>query len=388
MASSVAAWPLLVAVALATSCRGPRPAPAAEDAGAAVRVNAVRASEEVVPETLASTGTLVGARQADLAPLVPGRITRVHIEIGDRVAEGEPILELRKDDLRAQASAAESALAQARARAGDAPEALPDVEAARLAMDRAREDLAADERLFRTGAISEQALEQSRTRAKTATAQYEAASDAARAAVAAVRGAEAQAEQAARAVSDATLRAPFGGEIAEKNVTVGEYVTPQSKVVRLVEVDVLRVKLAIPQEKVPLVQVGQPVTVRVDARPDRAFEGTVKYISAAVDPERRVLEVEADVPNPEGALRPGFFVRGEIALPEKRKVTVVPASALVQNAETYSVFVVEDGRAVERVVELSSRDGDAARIASGVRPGEEVIVSPPERLRDGAPVER
>lgn len=387
MRSRSAPLVLFVAVAVGTACRRAEPEPDV-DAGAPVRVATARAEATVVPATLASTGTLVGARQADLSPLVSGRIVRLHVEIGDRVAEGDPILELRKDDFRSQAAAAQAALEQARARAGDRPEKLPDVEAARLAARMARRDLERDERLAARGVISEAALEQSRTRAKTTAAQYDAALDAAKGAVSAVEGAEAQAEQARRALADATLRAPFAGEIADRGVAVGEYVTPQSKAVRLVEVDRLRVRLAVPQEQVPLVHVGQPVSVRVDARPDRTFPGAVRYVSAAVDPESRVLEIEAEVPNPEGLLRPGYFVRAEIALDAQRRVVTVPASAIVDRGDNHSVFVVVDDEIEERVVEIASREDGVARIEAGVREGEWVVVDDPGRLRDGMRVER
>jgi RND family efflux transporter MFP subunit len=378
-------WVTLAIALLACRTReAPAPAP---DGGGAVRVRTAEAREEVVPRTLASTGTLVGAQEAVLSPLVSGRVTRVHVEIGDRVKKGAPIVELRKDDFRSQTAAAEAALEQARATASGEPESLPEVEAARAAMETARRDLVSDERLFEKGAISEQALEQSRSRAKTTAAQHDAALDAARGAVSAVRGAEAQVEQARRALADATVRAPFAGEIATRGISAGESVTPQTAVARLVQVDVLRVKLAIPQEQVPLVRVGQPVSLRVSARPDRTFAGTVKYVSAAVDPGSRVLDVEAEVPNPEGLLRPGYFVRAEIDLGDEKKMVRVPTSALVDNGESYSVFVIKDGRAEERVVHVEGRDGEAAHVESGIRPGEKVAVDRPGELRDGVAAE-
>src|SRR5690606_9856218 len=110
------------------------------------------------------------------------------------------------------------------------------------------------------------------------------------------------------------------------------------------------VEVPVPQESVGRVSVGQPVTVRVDALPDRTFSGTVKYVGAAVDRESRSLPVEAIVPNADGALRPGVFARVELALPQNTTVVAVPEAAVQSTGDIHRVYVAQDGKAVARSV--------------------------------------
>ncbi len=389
-------WYLLVAAAALLDCRRERAVrePAAADAGP-IQVPIAVAEARTVAATLDLTGTLTGSLQAEVTPLVSGRVTATLVERGSRVKLGDPMIRLRDADLRDTAASARAVLEQAKARLGEAadadgesfdPELLPEVRAARSTFELAADALRRDERLAATGAISEAALKDSRTRAETSREQYVAARNAARASYASLLAARAAYDQARRSVADATIRAPFTGEVAERMANLGEYVTPQKAAVTLVQTNPLRVDVPVPQEHAGDVREGQPVEVSVDALGGRSFQGTVRYISAAVNPTSRMLPVEALVPNPEETLRPGFFVRVHLALTNQELRVAVPASAVVDEGDIHRVFVVDGGRAQARSVAVAKRLDSTVLLSSGVAPNERVAAGALDRLTDGAPV--
>lgn len=358
-------------------------------------VQTVLAESAEVPRQLDLTGTLVGAQQSDVTALVAGRVSEVLVERGAHVKKGAPMIRLRADEYATQARSARAALAQARARLGlqaDAgpqgfdPDRVPDVVAAHAALERAEGELKRGESLIATGAISEQAFENARTQADATRAQHEAARNQARAFYATLAQARANADQADRAVADAVVRAPFDGEIAARHVNVGEYVNPQKPVVTLVETKALRVEVSVPQEYVPQVRVGQALSLEVDAYPQRSFRGEVRYVSAALSPTSRLLSVEAVVPNGDQSLRPGFFARTRLELPETDALVRVPASALVGSPGRQHAFVVDGSVVRERLVVVARADGDSVLLSQGVRPDESVAIDHVETLADGVRV--
>src|SRR5205807_9392519 len=152
------------------------------------------------------------------------------------------------------------------------------------------------------------------------------------------------------AVADTVVRAPFTGVVAERLVSAGDYVTKGMKVAIVVRVNPLRVMLTIPEQFVSAVAVGQPVNFDVDAYPNRRFEGKVRYISPALQAERRALTVEATVPNPNGELKPGLFATARLEQATRTPGILVPAAAVQTSAGTSRVYVVNGDHVDERIV--------------------------------------
>jgi membrane fusion protein, multidrug efflux system len=125
---------------------------------------------------------------------------------------------------------------------------------------------------------------------------------------------------------------------------------------------------------------------QTDALPGREFRGQVSFINPAADEASRTVKVKVEVPNPDGALRPGLFAKGRIVTGHRAGVLVVPRAALVSwdtSGRTGLVFVVEGGKARQRAVQTGAASGDAVEVASGLRPGEEVVTRGGFNLRDG-----
>jgi RND family efflux transporter MFP subunit len=225
-----------------------------------------------------------------------------------------------------------------------------------------------------------------RQRAAAAREQYEATLNATRGSWLALKNAKLSLEQAQRNVTDSTVRAPFGGEVAERKVSVGEYVTPQQPVVTLVRIDPLRLELDIPQAEIGRVHAGQSVEVRVDAYPERVFMGTLRYVGVAVAKQSRALTVEAVVQNHDGALRPGLFVKARILLGGQREIVAVPKTAVLEVGGTRRAYVVVEHHLEERVLAVIGSEGDVLLVNEGLKAAERVATGQLDHLSDGQEV--
>lgn len=343
---------------------------AASDA-VAVGVAPVLGQDE--PVTIEATGSFEADESSDVAPDASGRVVATPVDVGDFVREGAPLVRiqgitanLRLDEARAAVQRAEANL-----RLAESQNELAQTTAQRYAA------------LLATGDVSKTVADQARTQAETATQSVATA----RASVAEAR---AQLAQAEKAVEDVVVSAPFSGYISARNVSVGEYVQPSTAVVRLVKIDPMRLQLSIPAVQAGQVAINQRVAARVDAFPDRLFEGRITAINPAISPESRAFTVEARVPNREALLKPGMFAVATIDQGRTERAMLVPRRAVVEdvNTNSFRVFVIDaENRARLRVVQLAARQqGDQLRIISGIKEGERVATSNLAELYDGATV--
>jgi RND family efflux transporter MFP subunit len=148
------------------------------------------------------------------------------------------------------------------------------------------------------------------------------------------------------------------------------------------------VVIQVPDLDVPLLDVGDPATVVVDALKGREFKGTVARLGKSEDPTTRTMRVEVDLPNRDGLLVDGMYVRATIELQPLSEHLTVPAACVVAHSEhgTGSVFVVRDGKAHRLVVTLGNDDGTSVEILSGIELRDEVVIRPGATLNDGAEV--
>jgi RND family efflux transporter MFP subunit len=131
-----------------------------------------------------------------------------------------------------------------------------------------------------------------------------------------------------------------------------------------------------------MARIGLPVDLTIDARPDKTFHGSVTRIAPALDDNSRTLLVEAEVPNPEGILKPGYFAHVTMNLGHDRAL-FIPNSAVLRYAGIARVFVYAGGAVRSREVTTGSAEGDQIEIISGLKPGEKVVISNVDRLADG-----
>jgi RND family efflux transporter MFP subunit len=191
---------------------------------------------------------------------------------------------------------------------------------------------------------------------------------------------------ARKAMADTAVRAPFAGLVAERLVSVGDYVTRGTRVATVVKIDPLRVELTVPEQSMALVKAGQPVRLSVDAYPGEQFAATVRFVSPALRSDQRALTVEAVAPNRDGRLKPGLFVTASIQQGAPTPALLVPATAVETIAGTSRVYVIRDGKAEEKIVTLGEPAGSLIEITSGVSKGDVVAAEPRGRVADGMPI--
>jgi len=333
-----------IGVASAPGCKKPEPPPAAKPIVAARHVETRVVEEQRAPKELVVSGVLDADQRTDLAANATGRVVRTFVERGQRVAAGALLAQL--DTRTASLSRAE-----ANANAKGASEQLASV----------RTECARSEELLRKGAISQAEFDRSSAQCRTQSASDEAA--------------QARAAMAAQNISDASIRAPFAGVIAERFAKVGDYVRPDSKIVTLLVDNPLRLRLTIPEPFIGFAKEGTTVTFETVSVPGRVFSGVIKYVGREVRSTTRDVVDEAVIDNRDGALLPGMFViaripSGDALLP------IVPKGSIVDVDGTTSAFVVVDSRIQQRIVQPGARLGDNVAILDGLKKGDRVVLDP------------
>jgi len=353
---ALAALPALAALAgctIPTSSAHER----AADSDPAVAVATAPVATRAVPRAITLTGTLTANKESGVAADVMGKVSAVFVERGSRVKAGAPLVRL---DRRQAALMEEEARSQAAA--------------AQTQAALAKSECARADKLFNEGAINQAEHDRAKAQCEAAAATAAAAS--------------ARRQLAGKTMGDLVINAPFEGLVADRFVNPGEYVRADSRVATVVQLNPLRLELSVPENALASFGLGAEVKFHVAAFPDQIFTGKVRFIGATVRRATRDLLVEAVVANKDERLRPGMFAVAEVTLGQV-SLPAVPKDALRtdERAGTDRVFVVENGRVEERLVQTGRADADAVIIQSGLRAGERVVIKPAANLRDGQRVQ-
>ncbi|BCW95331.1 MAG: efflux RND transporter periplasmic adaptor subunit [Fimbriimonadales bacterium] len=236
---------------------------------------------------------------------------------------------------------------------------------------------------------AEQAVRQAEEAYRQATlgkAQDELAQRRVEAARAALQQAQASLALLRQQLADTVIRAPFDGVVAQRLVEVGVVAGAGTPVARIVSLDRLYFEGTLPEVLLRSVRVGMPVSVRVDAFPDRAFNARIEAIYPAVADQARNLRIRVSLANPSDLpLKTGLFARGEILIREFKNVPLTPKLALLEKGGITRVFVVENGVAKQRTLKVIATNTQVV-YAEGVRAGETVVTRGQDLLSDGQPV--
>ncbi len=184
--------------------------------------------------------------------------------------------------------------------------------------------------------------------------------------------------------------APFEGVITQRNIDVGSLVaadaTSGTPLFAIAHDDVLRVRVHVPQDVALQLKPGVEATLDVPELPGRKFIGKIARTANSLDPNTRTLLVEADIDNPDQTLSPGLYGTVHFMVPRPNAVIVVPSSALIFDQNGMQVAVYSDGAAHLQKVGIGQDDGAQVQIATGLQPGQDLIIAPPAGLADGARV--
>lgn len=379
---------LLATLALGAGCSG-QGTKAAEPAPAPppLPVDTTRLVEQPIVRALRVTGTLVADEQAEVSAEVMGRVTATPVERGSRVAAGALLVQLSTEQATAQLAEADANAARIAAGLGLTGDrldidAVPDVANARAELRLAETEYDRIRSLLDQRVVSQAEYDQRRTRVEAARQRYESERNKAQQDYRSWEAARARVAMARKALNDTAVRAPFAGLVAERLVSAGDFVSVGTRVASVVRIDPLRVLLTVPEQSVSQVRVGQPVTFRVDAYADRAFEGTVRFVSPTLRAEQRALTVEAVVANPDLALKPGLFATADLAQPAEAAL-LLARRTVRQVGKTSRVFVVKNDRLEERIVTLGQTSGDLVEIVAGLERDAVVAVPGTTPLAEG-----
>jgi RND family efflux transporter MFP subunit len=405
---------LLVAVgAFIASCGGSKANVRKEETAAnaqpvVVEVTTAAAIKRDLPRFFEATGSLAGDQQTDVAPQTAGKVVAVGVDIGSQVRRGQMLvrlddaeLKLRVDQAAAQVEQAKAAVRQAEEkiglRPGQAfdPNRVAEVAAARVTLELAEKNLKRAEKLIESGDVSRSFYDEQRARRDQLKEQYEVALAQARQNFAGVdvartnvANAQAQLALARKSLSYAVIPAPIDGYVSERTADLGEYVSPQQKVVTIVRTNPLRIRIDIPEQAISEVRVGQSVSITTSAWPDRNFSGRVARIAPNVSATSRTMTVEAEIENGSGALKPGQFATVRLLQERAEPAVLVPARAVVTDAGVSRVYVIKNGHAEQRLVQTGQTEGDLIEIKNGIAADDLVATSNMEQLSDGIAVKQ
>jgi RND family efflux transporter MFP subunit len=353
-------------------------------------VRFAKIEEKMLAPTLEVSGSLAADESSDVASATAGICTKVSVDVGVRVKKGDILVQLDSRDPALRAQAADASATQALAKLGIKrgesfdPLKMAEVRAAKEGMDLAVDEAARTKKLFESGSVAQATYDQARTRAEQARAQYDSAYNGAMQAYAGLAAAQSQANLARKNVSDTSIRSPFDGAVAERRISMGEF-APMGKVVAVVvRDDVLRLRIDIPETDSSKISIGKEVTLTVAAYPGRVFKGVVKRIGASVKAQSRALPIEAEVPNTEGILKPGFFARAYIELGEtSSNAMFVPRSAVGNSGSASRIFVRVGNRVIERIVTLGREIDGLIEVHGNLMATDEIAIDNIEQLADG-----
>jgi membrane fusion protein (multidrug efflux system) len=313
---------------------------AEENARPAPGVVVAPAVRERIERTVAAVGVARPQRAVELATVSGGRVVELGFAGGDLVREGQMLLRLDDVAERADLKEAEAALERARNAFARAETLLEQRRIAQTDHDAARSDLAA---------------------------------------------AQANVDRANKALEDRTLAAPFDGRVGYTTIERGAVINAQTPITYIVDASALNIDFAIPERFYGEVSRGSPVRVETDIYPGERFIGELTSVGARIDTVSRSFNARATIANPDGRLPADAFMRVTLVLTAREGV-LAPEEAVVAEGGRNYVYVVRDGRAERREVEVGLRSEGAAEIVAGVDDGEVVIVRGVQKVGDGRPV--
>ena len=304
-------------------------------------VEVVVARADTVVDAIIATGQIEAVQSIELRPDIEGRIAGILVREGREVSQGTPLFKVDDAELRAEVARAEAE------------------------RDLARQSLARTRDLLEQKASSQSELERAEATA---------------------RSTEAQLQLLKVRLDRTTVRSPFGGVVGQRFVSIGDYVTTDTRLATVQTVSPQRAVFQVPERYAERLEVGQRVTFRVAAIPGKEFVGRVDFVDPTVQLPGRTILVKAQVPNRGRELQAGMFIEVRLATAVRPQAVIIAEDAVLPLQGANFVWVAADGKAARRQVELGVRTPGFVEARTGVEAGEQVVVAGQERLAEGAPV--
>jgi RND family efflux transporter MFP subunit len=334
---------------------------------------------ETIANSLTIAGQFIPYQNVDLHAKVAGYIRTINVDIGDRVHKGQVLAILEIPELVAEVDEAQASVHHAEEEIQRAQSDVSRAEADNVALHSNAERLINTAKA-RPGLIAQQELDDATAKDRASQAQVDAAKSALAAAKQQLAVAQAN-QQHYSALSDyAKITAPYDGVVTWRFSDTGSLVQAGTStnsglpVVTLAQIDVLRLRIPVPESLASKVRIGDSADVRVQATGEH-FTGKVARYTDSLDSSTRTMQVEIDVPNPHYHLQPGMYAEVHLSANSVANVLTVPIEAVKRSDDGASVLVIDGQNRVEaRAVQLGVESSNQVEILSGLSQGEKVVV--------------
>ncbi len=342
----IAAVAAAVLVPRLISSDGPGPARGGPGGARGPRNDTLKVAAHIVrPDRLingvVTTGAIRANESVELASEASGRLVRIYFQEGRAVPRGQIIVKINDADLQAQ-----------RART---------LHRLNLAERRERRQ----SQILEQGGISQEEYDMAQSELNVLRSEIEVI--------------DAQ-------IAKTEIRAPFSGVIGLRYVSEGAYVSPQTRIATLHNLNPIKIDFSLPEKYANEVRVGGKIQFRVEGS-DQLRQATIYAIEPRIAANTRTLQLRATAPNPGGRLMPGGFANVELILEEIPEALTVPAISIIPELNTKKVYVYRSGKAEPREIETGIRTESAVQVTGGLAPGDTVLTSGIQLLRPGAPVQ-
>lgn len=298
-------------------------------------------TKQSVPVYRRWPGTVASETTTKISSKIMARITKLPVDAGDQVSEGDLLVQLKKNDLRSRVRQAKSNQSSLQAQLRQATSEFERVQT-----------------LFNNDAATERQFEQARSRKDSLESRVEQAREAV--------------EEAKEALSWATIHAPFDGVISRRLADPGDMARPGRPLMKLHKPDTLRADIYVPESDVAHVSEGTDATVRFPSL-DRSLNGTVYEVNPVADPPTRTVRVKVRIPDRPG-IRPGIYARMKYRI-GTRETLLIPRKAVHKKGQLEMVRVRTQDRVWKRHVKTGERFGDRVEVLSGLQDGDQIVIS-------------
>ncbi|MEO5586006.1 MAG: efflux RND transporter periplasmic adaptor subunit [Flavobacteriales bacterium] len=330
----------LLIAALLSACGGDKDSTPQRGSQGPMQVRVQVLQPQMLDNTIEATGSLLANEAIEVRSEIAGRVTMIGFKEGGTVTKGQVLIKINDDDLQAQLRKTE------------------------LAMQLASDDEGRKKQLLAVKGISQQAYDDSRITFQSA---------------------EADRDNLRAMIAKTIIRAPFSGKIGLRQVSEGGYVSPNTLITDLQQVSPMKVEFSVPERFGNEMAVGKKIIFILDGDSTR-YSADVYAIDPAVDVTSRTITVRAHNPNANGKLRPGAFAHIVVELSKVPKALMIPTEALIPDIQGQKVLLIKGGKATSARVETGIRTNTEVELASGVQPGDTVIITGLLQLREGMPV--
>ena len=342
--------------------------------------------------------TLEAYEQGIISSKISAKVTKVVVENGQYVNEGDTIAVLDDQDIQNSIKTATAQLEVNEKQVNSAEQQLnstqTSLEKLKINVDDAQRNYDREKALFDAGAVSQSELDASEKALNTSKADYnsgqaniEISKASIESAKASVEAQKVNIEKLQNDLNNVVIKAPISGVISEKNVNVGQIINQGAVLAKINDISYVFATIQVPQEKINDIEVGKPAEVTLEDN-NTVHNGTLDSIDLSGDSTLRVFNCKIKMENSKKELLPGEYAKVNFSNTENNnKVITIPVSSLAGSEGDYYVFINDNGVASKVSVDIGDADENNVEIISGVKEGDEIICTNMSSLKDGCKID-